>query len=43
MDDLEAVIHSEVDQKEKNRYCILMFLCGIYKDLVQMNLFAKQK
>ena len=31
--DLEAVIQSEVDQKEKNRYCILMLLYGIYKDL----------
>ena len=26
--DLETVIQSEVSQKEKNKYCILMHLCG---------------
>ena len=26
---LETVIHSEVSQKEKNRYCILMYIFGI--------------
>ena len=26
---LEAVIHSEVSQKEKNNYCILMYIFGI--------------
>ena len=26
--DLESVIQSEVRQKEKNRYCILMPICG---------------
>jgi len=29
--DLETVIHSEVSQKEKNKYHILMHICGIYK------------
>ena len=38
--DLEAVIQSEVGQKNKHR--ILMHTCGIYKT-VEMNLFAKQK
>ena len=28
---LEPVIHSEVCQKEKNKYCILMPVCGISK------------
>ena len=29
---LETVIQSEVSQKEKNRYCILMHICGIQKN-----------
>ena len=28
--DLETVIQSEVSQKEKNKYCILMYICGIF-------------
>ena len=27
--DLETVIQSEVNQEEKNKYCILMHICGI--------------
>ena len=27
--DLETLIQSEVSQKDKNKYCILMHLCGI--------------
>ena len=30
--DLESVIQSEVSQKEKNRHCILMHICGIQKN-----------
>ena len=30
--DLESVIQSEVSQKEKNKYCILMHICGIQKN-----------
>ena len=26
---LEPIIHSEVSQKEKNKYCILTHICGI--------------
>ena len=29
--DLETVIQSEVSQKEKNKYHILMHICGIQK------------
>ena len=29
--DLESVIQSEVSQKEKNKYHILMHICGIKK------------
>ena len=30
--DLESVIQSEVSQKEKNKYHILMHICGIQKN-----------
>ena len=30
--DLETVIQSEVSQREKNKYCILMHICGIQKN-----------
>ena len=29
---LECIIQSEVSQKEKNKYCILMHICGIQKN-----------
>ena len=29
---LEPIIQSEVSQKEKNKYCILMNIYGIYKN-----------
>ena len=30
--DLENVIQSEGSQKEKNKFCILTHICGIYKN-----------
>ena len=30
--DLKTVIHSEVSQKEENKYCILTHMCGIWKN-----------
>ena len=30
--DLETVIQSEVSQKEKNKYCMLMHICGTSKN-----------
>ena len=30
--DLETVIQSEVSQKEKNKYRILMYICGIWEN-----------
>ena len=30
--DLETVIKSEVRQKEENKYCILIHICGIQKN-----------
>ena len=29
--DLESVTQSEVSQEEKNKCCILMYICGIQK------------
>ena len=39
---LESVIQSEVSQKEKNKYFILIHICGIWK-MVQMSLFTEQE
>ena len=40
--DLESVIQSEVSQKEKNRYCILIHMYGTKKKIL-MNLGAGQE
>ena len=36
--DLESVIQSEVDQKEKNKYRLLTHICESKKKMVLMNL-----
>ena len=42
--DLESVIHSEVSQKEKNKYRMLTHICGIQKKKVVLkNLGAGQE
>ena len=41
--DLETVIQSEVSQKEKNKYRMILLRCRILKKMIQMNLFTKQK
>ena len=38
--DLESVIQSEVSQKEKNKYHILIHIYMEYREVVQMNLFT---
>ena len=30
--ELGSVMQSDVSQKEKNKYCILMHVCGIWKN-----------
>ena len=40
--DLEIVILSEVSQTEKQKH-VTSLICGIQKDMMQMNLFTKQK
>ena len=42
MDNLEPIIQSEVSQKEKDKYCILIHISGI-RQMVLMNLFAGQQ
>ena len=32
---LEPIIQSEVSQKEKDKYCILMHIYGIWKDGIE--------
>ena len=34
--DLESVLQSEVTQKEKNKYCMLTHIYGIYKKKKKM-------
>ena len=41
--DLESVIHSEVSQKEKNKYCTLTHIYGMFKKMFLMNLGAGQE
>ena len=33
--DLKSVMQSEVSQKEKNKHCILMHICEIYKNSIK--------
>jgi len=41
--DLEISILSGVSQTEKDTYHTISFICGIWKKIIQMNLFTKQK
>ena len=41
--DLEIIKLSEVRQTEKERYHMISLMCGIFKKMIQMNLFTKQK
>ena len=41
--DLEIIILSEVSQKEKDKCHMIPLICGIFKKMIQMNLFTKQK
>ena len=40
--DLEIIILSEVSQTEKDKYYIILLLCGILK-MIKMNLSTKEK
>ena len=41
--DPEIVILSEVSQTEKEKYLMTFFICGIKKEMIQMNLPTKQR
>ena len=41
--DLEIVILSEVSQTEKETCCMISLICRIQKEIIQMNVFTKQK
>ena len=40
--DLESVTQSEVSQKEKNKYCTLMHICGIQKNGIDNLIFKAE-
>ena len=41
--DLEIVMSSELSQTEKEKYHMTSLICGIKKEMIQMNLLMKQK
>ena len=41
--DLEIAILSEVSQTEKEKYSMTSLICGIKKEMIQINLRSKQK
>ena len=41
--ELEITILSEVNQKKKGKYYVTLFIHGILKKMIQMDLFTKQK
>ena len=40
---LEIVILSEVSQIEKEKYCMTSLICGIQKEMMQMNLQNRKR
>ena len=40
---LEVVTLSKVSKTKKEKYCVTRLICGIQKEVMQMNLFTKQK
>ena len=41
--DLKIVIQSEVSQTEKEKYQMTSLICGVWKEMRQINLLAKQR
>ena len=41
--DLKSVILSELSQREKEKYCMTSLLCGLWKEMILMNLLTKEK
>ena len=40
---LEPIIQGEVSQKEKHKYCILMYIYMEFRKMVMMTLYARQQ
>ena len=40
---VKVIILSEVNQTGKEKYRMASLICRIYKEMIQMNLFRKQK
>ena len=41
--DLEIVILSELSETEKEKYCMTILICGIWKEMIQMNLQNRKR
>ena len=41
--DLEMIILSEVSQTEKDKDFMILLIYGIFKKMIQMNMFIRQK
>ena len=41
--DLDIIILNEVSQADKDKYHMILLVYGIFKKMIQMNLFTKQK
>ena len=41
--DLESTILSEASQTEKEKYCMTSLICGIQKEMMQMNLQNRKR
>ena len=41
--DLETVIQSEVHQKKKNKYCIILLTCGIQTNVTRELIYKAEK
>ena len=41
--DMEIILLSEVNQTEKEKYHMILLICGIFKQMTQLNLYTKQK
>ena len=39
---LENIMHGEINQKEKGKYCKISLICGIWK-IMQMKVYTEQK
>ena len=40
--DLEIILLSEVSQREKDKYHMILLICRIFKKMLQMNLFTNR-